>query len=466
MNRRAHILLQTGSLSALLVLFLGTAQPSIAQEETREVQVSFDSLSVRTVGDRTISDWLRPVFIQDEFRLKARNGMDEGTGFIRFWGDVEIIEKGDTIRADRVRYQKETKIGLAEGNVSLTDGSVVLRAPSATYFSNEERTAFVDGVTYEDSAATLVAQQAVYMSKENRATFSQQVVLTQEDMTVNADSVVHLRESGESWAWGHIAALRASMEDSIRVFMVADSLFRDAGRDLVVVSGSARLARLDDAAQDSVFMVASRFTIRPDGSMTAVDSVVVSAPSYDLRADSLTTQDSSNDRTEARIFGQPMAWVQDTQMRSDDLRITSGALADSIFGVGNVFVATPDSMSGRTNQLRGQTLIAVMVADSLRSLAISDNAEAVFFFESEENGGSVGAKASGDGMTFTFTAGALDRVAFYEGVEGTYYSGALLDQLANLPGFIFTPEDRPNRRRTGAQFWDAYLERTTVSSSR
>ena len=148
-------------------------------------------------------------------------------------------------------------------------------------------------------------------------------------------------------------------------------------------------------------------------------------------------------------------------MTADLLLLQEGAVADTIRGSGNVFVATPDSLSGRVNQLTGAALLVTLVDDSLRVLDIRGRSRAVLFMESEDDGSSVGFKGSGDGLRFTFAGGQLDRVAFYEGVEGVYYPENLLDQLDNLDGFIFSPADRPERTRLLAFFWFDWLERTT-----
>jgi lipopolysaccharide export system protein LptA len=457
----------TMALTMALVIVSLQASPAFAQdaeeEGPREVQVAFDSLRVRTIEGRTVSEWLRPVLRQEDFQLRAANGYDEGNGFIRFWGDVVIIEKGDTIRAVQVRYQREDRIGEARGNVRMTDGEVTLLAPFARYFSEQELTVFEEGVTYEDSAAVLIADWARYLSEDNRAEFAGNVILSQEGMDLQADSVLHLRETEESWAWGSIAADRISEDDSTRTLILADSLYRAAQVDSIRVTGNARLLQMEPAASDTLILEASVITVRPGESLSAQDSVVVASAGYSVRADSLASIEGPEGRTESELRGSPIAWVEDTQLVADRMDLSDNGRADTIRASGNVFVATPDSLSGRVNQLSGRHLVVVLDADSLRLLDIREQARAVLFMESEEDGSTVGFNGSGDGLQFQFADGELDRVSFYTGVEGTYYAGALLDQLSNLSGFIFTPDDRPKRQRLIAAFWMTWFERTMRS---
>ena len=446
-----------------LLVLLG-AVPARGQDSAgdgpTEVQVAFDSLRVRVIEGRTVAEWLRPVLRQDDFQLRANNGYDEGNGFIRFWGDVVIIEKEDTIRAERVRYQREQRIGEARENVRMTDGEVTLLASFARYFSEQEITVFEEGVAYEDSASVLTADWARYLSEENRAEFARNVKLTQEGMVLLADSVVHLRESEESRAWGRVAADRFAVSDSSRTLILADSLYRNASSDSVRVSGSARLLQMDQAASDTLILHAATIHVLDEGTLAASDSVLVAASGYALRADSLNSHDTASGHKQSRLSGSPVAWVEDTQVVADGMDLSDGGRFDTLRAAGNVFVATPDSLSGRVNQLKGHQLLVIMEADSLRLLDIRGQARAVLFMESENDGSPVGFGGSGDGLRFSFLNGELNRVAFYTGVEGTYYADNLLEQLSNLPGFIFSPEDRPRRQKLIADFWMTWFERT------
>ena len=458
-----HLIRLTCGVFALLTLS-GSASSAWAQETgregTKEVEVAFDSLCVRVIDGRTVAEWLRPVFRQDDFTLRARNGFDEGNGFTRFWGDVVIVEKGDTIRAERVRYHRDDKVGEAQGNVRLTDGEVILEAPSGRYFSEEERTIFNEGVVYRDSNATLTADRARYHSADNRAEFVQNVVLEQDDMTLQADSVLHLREDETSRAWGRIAAEQIDLADSVRTFILADSLYRNAPIDSIRVSGNTSLIRIDESAADTLFLRAATIDVLAGDALEAADSVIVLAAGYALRSDSLVSFKDLAGRRVSQISGSPRAWVEDTQLTADRFDLLEGAVVDTINGTGDVFVATPDSLSGRVNQLKGDRLLVTLIDDSLRVLDIRGRSQAVLFMESEEYGTPVGFRGSGDGLRFAFSGGDLDRVAFYSGVEGTYYAAHLLEQLSNLSGFIFSPDDRPRRHPVLAAFWFGYLDRT------
>jgi len=447
-----------------LVLACLSLLPDVAiAQESREFQVLFDSLASRTIEGRSISEWLRPVIRHEDIQLSADNGQDEGNGYVRFWGNVKIIEKEDTIWTDKLRYHKDTKVGFAEGNVLMTDGTVQLRSPTATHYSEEDLTRFEDGVEYRDSTTVLLAEKAVYRSESNEAEFRRNVLLKQDGLTMQADSLAYFREDELSRAWGRILVTRIDSLDTAITHILADSLFRDAARDSIAVSGYARLVTIDADAADTVYVSARSIVLQKDDQMSATDSVVVSSTTYEITGDSLKTYKGSNGFRVSEIRGNPIAWVEKSQIVATFLRLVAGEKADSLFGESEVFVATMDSVTARVNQLKGEKLKVMIVQDSVRTIEVEDNAEAVLFFQQEEGGETVGYRGSGDGIRIDVSSDST-RVGFYEGVEGTYYAGHLLDQLLNLAGYIYEPDSRPSRLDIALSFWADY-ERVKASSS-
>lgn len=439
----------------LLLCVAGSTLTEVYAQETRIIGIQADDFKARQVDGRTVIDLVRPILTQEESILSSDFGLDEGNGFIRFWGHVEIAEQGDTLRAERVRYNRNTKIGIAEVNVFLTDGVARIRAPYAVHYSKEDKTEFEQGVAYADSMGTLSSQRAIYFTEKNIARFLGNVFLQQEEVSVRADSIEYKRETEESSAWGRVLVEQQS--DSTFTHIVTDRLYRNAERDSIEVIGNTQLVRVDLVESDTVY-VASRRMVLVEGAdgdtVAASDSVVVSTSSYALRGDSLHTASVSVGNQISRIFGSPMAWLEKTQVKADSLTFLSQKQApDSLLGRGNVFVVTEDSLTGRFQQLKGRSLTAVIKSDSLKTLIVADNAESVFYLKPEGNEGEKGVKASGDGLRMDFDDGEVSYVGFFTGVKSLLYSGNLLSQLTNLPGFNWQPDLMPVKSRLEEQFW-------------
>ena len=168
--------------------------------------VNADSLSARMQEGERIQDLFGNVFVrQDTTRLRsdyARRFLEDDR--FLFTDNVVIYERGDTLRADTVRYDKTTKVGHARGNVRVTDGDVVVRAPRATYYTESKRSVFPDSVTLIDSTRVLRARQGTYWSEDKRAEFQGHVRLIDPDTYLEADSLTYYRDTERSIATGDV----------------------------------------------------------------------------------------------------------------------------------------------------------------------------------------------------------------------------------------------------------------------
>jgi len=182
-----------------------------------------------------------------------------------------------------------------------------------------------------------------------------------------------------------------------------------------------------------------------------------------------------------------MAWLERTQVSADSLSYasvsgekanapdsvrTSAAQplkklipADSLFGFGRVFVASEDSSSGRIQQISGRRMQAVLRNDSLRTLIMEENAEALFYMREFADDPLTAVAASGDGVVFEFEDGKPVNVGFYQDVKALYYAENLLDQVSNLSGFIWKPELMPDRAVLSREFWDEVHSRNRTASN-
>ena len=170
---------------------------SAVERDGERVQELFDNVRVR----------------QDTTRLRSAFGLrylnrDE----LLFTGDVVMYERGDTLRADTVRYNKRTKVGRARSNVRLTDGEVTVRAPRAIYYTAEKRSVFPDSVILVDSTRVLRAQEGTYWSDAERAAFSGEVELTDPETYLESDSLTYFRNRERSIAVGEVFIRRVESE--------------------------------------------------------------------------------------------------------------------------------------------------------------------------------------------------------------------------------------------------------------
>lgn len=464
---RGAICIACLSLYVLAVLPAAAQQPAdTTQQRVREARVEYADQLVR---DRATVDqrlWLGDVRVwHDSTRLWA----DRVTEYldrdeIFFVGNVVIIDEGDTLTADQVRYDTGRKIGEATGNVRLSDGEVEVFAPSGWYFVEEKRTAFEEGVTLVDSATVLTSQTGHYHTETKRADFAGQVQLSEEQTYLEADTVTYFRETETALARGRVfierlggeAADSAAVDSSLRTLLFGDWAFNDNQAGLSRVRGNPLLAQLqaDSLGQvDTLLVRAERlYVFRRDSlqRLRAAGAVQVWQRDLAARGDSLVYDRlrraaAPTDET-LHLFGSPIAWFEQAQVTGDTLRVLAqDGRVDTLFVRQNAFVAQYDTLLQRIHQLKGQHLVGLFEDDSLRQLTVAPTAEAIYYLGDEAEPTQGGVQVSADSILFYLAQGGLDRARVLVNVEGTYYAEDLLPTPFQLAGFRWEPQRRPEK---------------------
>ena len=457
-----------------LCLGAGAAFPLHGQEtdavRSQEVDVRADLLEGGEAQGERIRRLVGNVRLQQEgTRLRARRAVQfPERREILFTGDVLVIERGDTLRADTVLYNSRDKTGHARGGLRLSDGDVLLEAPSGLYFTRSKQARFSEGVTLTDRAAVLTSMAGEYFSDEKRADFYGNVVLTQENGFLRADTVTYHRDTDISIAVGNVFVERidttgqaGAARQVVRSLLFGDRAYNEDSTGYSRMDGEPLLLRIreDSAAAPDTLMVRARVieSSRRDSleRLVAIDAVRMLHGALTAVADSVvydrvtaTGSDGENmQRTEAWFFDRPLAWLEDNQVRGDTLQLIGrGETIDSLRVLGNAFAAREDSASGRVHQLRGKQMVAAFERDSLRVLAASPQAEAIHFRTGEEGVPEGAVRMSADRIALSFRAGDMDRLEAIRDTEGVYYAEDILPDSLALDGFLWLPERRPLKR--------------------
>lgn len=322
-----------------------TPPSGIAESDTGEadrVYVTADSLSALQRNGERIQELFGNVFVRhDTTELRSNYAKrylnrDE----LLFFDDVLIYERGDTLRADTVRYDQETEVGHSRGNVRLTDGEVTVRADRGIYFASEKRSVFPDSVVLVDSTRVLRAAHGTYWSDDRRAEFGGGVRLTDPGTTIHSDSLTFFRDEDRSIATGNVFIDRQETEDpqqdsTTRTYLFGNRADNQEQRRYSRVTGNALLIQLrmdsTGAPTDTLAVEANRleaFRTDTHRRLVAVDSVRIWQPSLSAVADSVvydrvtaTSPDSS---------GQPVP-IDTTRPPKDSLRrVASETTLDTV----------------------------------------------------------------------------------------------------------------------------------------
>ncbi|WP_103019181.1 OstA-like protein [Salinibacter altiplanensis] len=344
-----------------------TLAPSASDTSDRSrALVEADSLSTFSRDGNRVQDLFGEVFVrQDTTRLRsdyARRYLARSD--LLFTDNVVMYERGDTLRADTVRYDRATDVGYARGNVRLTNGDVDVWADSARYYSAEKRTVFPDSVVLVDSNRVLRAQRGTYWSDEERAEFGGRVRLTEPGTMLLADSLTYDRDRDRSTAYGNVFIDRrgdADADTTARTYLFGDRADNREARRYSRVEGNALLVRVrmdsTGAPSDTLVVQARRlesFRTNTHRRLVAVDSVRIWQPDLSAVADSAvydrvvgTSPDSLPDRRGGIDPLRPSVDSLPAQRETDSRPVSASTAVPSASSRDRP-VSPPDSLNDRS----------------------------------------------------------------------------------------------------------------------
>jgi hypothetical protein len=142
-----------------------------------------------------------------------------------------------------------------------------------------------------------------------------------------------------------------------------------------------------------------------------------------------------------------MTWFEDSQVWGDSIRVRSRDRSpDTVFVRGSGFTAQRDSVLGRIQQLKAETITAFFGGDALHRIRARPNARAIRFLAAENDSLNGAARTSGDRIDLRFVDGRVERVSVIGGTQTTYYrENANIPDPFELEGFQWAPDRRPRQ---------------------
>lgn len=462
-------------LAWLLLLFVGwppnlnaqeTSTPPDSTGERRAVLLNADRGVQQTVGEQQIERLLGNVrFRQDStFMWSDAVTRTAGQDDVVFEGNVLIVEQGDSLDAEQVTYNEATKVGRAVGNVRLSDGEVVVYAPSGIYDTRQKQAEFEEGVRLVDSLTVLTSDQGEYWYDERRAEFYNTVRLHEENTYLESDSITYFRKTRISEARGAVFIERrgggddvAASDTTTRTLLFAQYVYSDEEQSFSRAQGRPVLIqiRADSTGTPTDTLIVQADTLissRQDSlqRLVAVGDVRVWQREYAAIADSVVydrVEDADAPaRENTRLYGAPMAWFEDSQVSGDTLIVKArDSQLDTLLVRSSAFVAERDTVIERINQLRGQHLVGVFETDSVRTFTVGPRAEAIRYLTDDQNRPSDVVQMSADQLSFLVIGDDLQDITGTDGIQGTIYPSDQVPQGLQLDGFVWQPERQPTK---------------------
>lgn len=243
-------------IKAIAISFLSLVISSsilFAQEGDEMIMVIGDSLIGKVVEGESIREVIGNVTLTQGKVVVTCNKAIQflSRNEAELIGNVVLKQDSLTIKTEQGFYFGNTKTTKSVAGIVLDDQKVILSADSGEYFFNEDKAFFQSNVKLRDSSMTLTADELTYFQTDDRAISVGNVTITDEDNVITADSLDHFRTTKQSIADGHVKIV--SYDNNTIIF--GDHLEDYAKKKYTLINENPVLLQVDTiytAKDDSV----------------------------------------------------------------------------------------------------------------------------------------------------------------------------------------------------------------------
>lgn len=364
--------------------------------------------------------------------------------FIDAFGNIQIRTENQMIWADSLRYNTLT-------DMSHFRGRVVVEGRSAQLFSREmiynflfEIAEFPQHIRLVDEAGTLQANRGFYFSLPDSAAFFGNVQLADSTQYAESDTLYAIRSAEFYQLRGNVFLEDFRERTRMRgLFSQSDSTgFRE-------LRGDARLQRVNEAETDTTFLQAGRIEVINRDTLSLVNGfgdVRIWAERYASLSDESTYDDTTG---LFRLTGNARLWQRDLQLSGDviDIQLQDDEI-EYLFAFPKPVAVTPDSITGRFNQIIGDSLWIFFDAGEISSMRVEPNSEMIIHERDENDRPEFAIQIAAERLLMFFGEAGIDSLKYFRTIEGRYLPEAQDPGSIRLEGFQYNPELRPLKPET------------------
>ncbi|HET7153476.1 MAG TPA: OstA-like protein, partial [Candidatus Kapabacteria bacterium] len=390
------------------------------------------------------------------------------TNIAQLNGNVVLTQDTMIITAPHAVYNANTHLATADGGVRLTDHVIVLTASNGTYDMETHIATFHNNVKIVNDTAVITSNDLTYNRLTEISFATDNVKIVDSSGIITCDRLTNDRIDQRSYCGGNVCV--RSRTDRSLIF--GDTLFHDSRKNYSHIPLHPVLVHIDSSATDktdslgghtqypkydTTFIISKTMdAIRGDSEIyNAYDSVRVLRPDISARGNEAHYFRSASAATHApdimTLSKNPIVWYNETQLTGDSITLfLKNNRLQKLVSDRNAFgISQSDSVYPlRFNQLAGARLTMYFQNDSLDNVRVEKNAISVYFgFDSTKPKGAN--RMSGDTIVIAMKRGKPDQVYTLGGGEGQYFPEKLVRKNEpdyRLTGFEWLDAEKPKRK--------------------
>ncbi len=438
-------LVLTGLLAAaafsVLPFLGGISSEASAQTQVRIIQA--DRLAGETTELGRVRKLLNNVIMEtDDLHIIADSVYQYlDLDLVDAFGNIQIEMDNQIIWSDSLRYNTST-------DVSTFNGRVVIQGENAVMFSDEmiynfffEVAEFPGRLRLEDADGILEADRGFYFSIPDSAAFYGNVQITDSTQYAESDTLYAIRNAQFYELHGNVYIEDFENRSRMRGdFTSSDSTgYRE-------LRGNARLQRINEAQTDTTFLI-SEWIELTDRDTTSIVDAYENVRIWSQRYASLSDSARYDDLAEQFILrGNSRLWREDLQLSSEIIEIQlRDDEIDRLLATPRAIAVTPDSITGRFNQITGDSLWIFFEEGDVNLIEVHPDAEMIIHEKDENDQPDFAIQVASAELFMYFAEGEIDSVKYYRNVDGRYIPETQDPGSVRLGGFQYDPELRPER---------------------
>jgi lipopolysaccharide export system protein LptA len=426
-----------------LLFLLATASSLYAQTNVQIIKAN--SLKGRTSSEGSIRVLIGDVHIRiDDNHLFCDSALHfVDINEIRAYSRVFIENEEERIWADSAKYNSKTDLSNFFGNILIERDSSLLFSSRVSYSFPLKTAYFTEPLQLEDDKGILKSNRGIYFYEADSASFRGGVQIVDSTLYAEADSLLSNRKSEQYELFGNVFAHESEKQTYLRSqYLYLDSTGHRKLRD------QSLLIKVDSAKADTIIIQSRAIDYYEFSdssySFSALDSVNIWSKDFSSHSDSANYESITELFT---IKSNAFAWNEDLQVSAKSILVQlRDDTVRTIKAFPVPFAVQPDSISGRFQQMRGDSLLATFQHGELQRVLFKPNA-AVAFFSNNENDEPDGLMViHSKSVILFFENGDLVDLKASSDVKATYSEESEGVESYRLTGFIWKPELRPKKQ--------------------
>ncbi len=356
----------------------------------------------------------------------------------------KVVDDKATLTSQRAYYDALTADVYFKKDVKLKHPDYELSTDTLR-FNSASRTAYFISPTYIHSDSfDVYCEGGYYDTGRDIAQFEKHASLTKAPQSLTADTIYYERIKGYG-----IARSNSTWSDTAsEIFLKGNFAEYYENADRVLATKHARLITVLDG--DSMFMTGDTLSSSTDTSgdvrmLFAYHHVKIFKSDLQGVCDSVAF--SFRDSV-FRLFGKPVLWVDENQLKADTINITlKNGKIDRMNMIQNSF-AVNLADSGMYNQVKGKNMTGYFSGGNLDRMVVIGNGESIYYAEGAD-GGYIGVNKSvcSNMILYFDSSRKVQRIYFITQPDATLYPlSAFPDEESKLKNFVWLNALRPKSK--------------------